>query len=135
MNYMGTPNFEHIHPKIIEITFSFPEFAPACKKLVHSINSFLRYSQFQSPVRRLTKPMSDHGHTKIFWSTFIVCEFVSTCKKWGYFIDLFWRYGWLKNHAIWLGENILARISATKIFPNMGFVPKYAIFFYIDQIQ
>ena len=34
------------HPKIIEIIFSFPEFPPACKKSVHSINSFFRYSQF-----------------------------------------------------------------------------------------
>ena len=36
---------DHTHPKIIEINFSFPEFPPACKKSVHSINSFLRYSQ------------------------------------------------------------------------------------------
>ena len=43
---MVTPNFDNIHPKIIEITFSFLEFAPACKKSVHSIDSFLRYSQF-----------------------------------------------------------------------------------------
>ena len=34
------PIFDHTHPKIIQITFSFPEFAPACKKSVHSINSF-----------------------------------------------------------------------------------------------
>ena len=33
-------------PKIIGITFSFLEFAPACKKSVHSIDSLLRYSQF-----------------------------------------------------------------------------------------
>ena len=44
MKKMATPNFDHIHPKIIEITFSFPEFAPARKKLVHSINSFMRYT-------------------------------------------------------------------------------------------
>ena len=41
------PNFDHIHPKIIAITFSFPEFAPARKKSVHSVTSFLRYSQFR----------------------------------------------------------------------------------------
>ena len=41
---MITPNVDHIHPKTIEITFSFPEFAPACKKSVQSINLFLRYS-------------------------------------------------------------------------------------------
>ena len=33
-------------PKIIKITFNFLEFGPACKKSVHSIYSFLRYSQF-----------------------------------------------------------------------------------------
>ena len=43
---MAMPNFDNIHQKIIEITFSFLEFTPARKKLVNSINSFLRYSQF-----------------------------------------------------------------------------------------
>ena len=43
---MATLNFDYIHPKIIEITFSFPEFAEARKKSVHFINSFLKYSQF-----------------------------------------------------------------------------------------
>ena len=38
--------FYSVHPKIIEITFSFPDFKPVSKKSVHSINSFLRYSQF-----------------------------------------------------------------------------------------
>ena len=45
MNYMTTPIFDHAHPKIIDITFSFLEFAQACQKSVHSIISFLRYSQ------------------------------------------------------------------------------------------
>ena len=30
---MAKPNFDHIHPKVIEITFSFPVFAPARKKI------------------------------------------------------------------------------------------------------
>ena len=34
---MATPNSDHVHPKFIEITFSFHEFAPACKISVHSI--------------------------------------------------------------------------------------------------
>ena len=62
----------------------------------------------------------------IFWPTFNLCEFASTCKKSGYFIDLFWRYGWLKNPAIWLAENILAHISGTRIFQNMGFVQEHS---------
>ena len=33
MNKMAAPNFDPIHPKIIEITFSFSEFTPARKKI------------------------------------------------------------------------------------------------------
>ena len=40
-----TPIFNKIHPKIVETTFCFLEFATPCKKSVHSINSFLRYIQ------------------------------------------------------------------------------------------
>ena len=60
---MTKPIFDWTQPKIIEITFSFPEPAPACKKSVHSINSFLRQSQFQSPATRLATPIS---HSEIF---------------------------------------------------------------------
>ena len=81
---MTTPIFDQAHPKIIEITFCFPVFAPPCKKSFHFINSFLRYSQ-------LATLISDHAHPNIFRSTFNLCKFVSTCKKSGYFIELFWR--------------------------------------------
>ena len=59
-------HIHHIHPNINEITFNFPEFVPACQKSVHSINSFLRYSRFQSPATRLTIPISDHAQSKNF---------------------------------------------------------------------
>ena len=59
-------HFDQAHPKSIEITFCFPEFVPPSKKSVHFINSFLRYSQFQSPVTRLATPISGHAHPKIF---------------------------------------------------------------------
>ena len=42
----SAPIFDHAYPIITEITFSFTAFASACKKSFHSINSFLRYSQF-----------------------------------------------------------------------------------------
>ena len=111
---MAMPISHHAHPKIIEITFSFPEFAPACKISVHSTYSFLRYSQFRSQVTRLAKPIFDHIYPKKFWSTFNLCEFVPTCKKAGYSLDLLWRNGRLKNPAIWLAKNILAHISGAK---------------------
>ena len=68
----------------------------------------------------------DHTHPKHFWSTFNLCEFVPTCKKSGYSIHFFWRYDWLKNPPIWLAENILIRISRTKIFQKMRFVQKHS---------
>ena len=44
---------DNTNPAIIKATFSFPIFVSACKKPViiqlNSVNSFLRYSQFQSP--------------------------------------------------------------------------------------
>ena len=73
------PIFDQAHPKIIEITFCFPDFAPPCKKSVHVINSLLRYSQFYSPVTRLVTPISGQAHPKSFRSTFNLCKFVSTC--------------------------------------------------------
>ena len=89
MNLMATSNFDHIQPKITGITFSFLEFVPACRKSVHFIYSFLRYSHFQSSLTRLPTLISDQAHPQIFWSTFHLCKFVSKCKKSGYFIDLF----------------------------------------------
>ena len=109
MNQMAIPNSDHPHPKLIEII----EFAPACKISVHLIYSFLKYSQFQSPMTRLAKPIFDHAHPQIFWSTFNLCELVSTYKN--QVISLFWRYGWLKNPEIWLAENILVISLEKKI--------------------
>ena len=82
-----TPIFDQAYPKIIEITFSLLEFAPAFQKSNHAVNSFLRYRQCQSTINRLATTISDHIHP-----TFNLCQFASTCKKSGYFIDLFQRY-------------------------------------------
>ena len=38
-----SPIFEHSHPIIIKLTFSFPKFVSACKKPAHFFTSFLRY--------------------------------------------------------------------------------------------
>ena len=93
------PISDHAHPKITEITFSFPEYALACKNSIHSIYSFLGYSL-------MLESCDQTGHThfwlyppKRFSSTFNLYEFISTSKTSGYFIHLFWRNGWLKNHT------------------------------------
>ena len=44
---MAMPIFDQAYPKITEITFSVPEFAPAHKKSVHSICSFLSTVNFR----------------------------------------------------------------------------------------
>ena len=41
-----TPISDHNHPEISETIFRFPQFEPPCKKTVHFIISFLRFSQF-----------------------------------------------------------------------------------------
>ena len=75
------PISDHAHPKIIEITFSFPEFAPACKISVHSINSFLRYSQSQSPVTRLVMPILTMSIQKFFDQLLIYVKLYQHAKN------------------------------------------------------
>ena len=55
------PISDQAHQKIIEITFYFLEFAPPSKKSVHSINSFLRYSQF-SQIWDLSRNIANNIH-------------------------------------------------------------------------
>ena len=64
----GHTHFWLYPPKIIKITFSFPEFAQACKKSVQ-------------PKTQLETAIFDHTHQENFWSIFNLCEFASTCKK------------------------------------------------------
>ena len=40
--------FDHGHPTIIIVTFSFPKFVSACSKSVYSIDSFFRSNQSHS---------------------------------------------------------------------------------------
>ena len=86
------PIFDHAHPTTI--TLSFLEFVSANKKSVYSINSFLSYSQFKSPMTRMATHIFPHNHPNIFQSTFNFHESVSICKKAGYFIILFYEYIW-----------------------------------------
>ena len=60
---------------------NFTEFALSCKKSVHSIYSFLKYSQLLDPMTRLATTIFDDAHRKNFWSTFSLSEFASTCKN------------------------------------------------------
>ena len=83
---------------------------------MQKISSFY---QFILEIQSVLESRDQTGYTHL-------CEFISTSKKSGYFIDLFWRSSWLENPAIWLAENILAHISGTKIFQNMGFVQEHS---------
>ena len=47
-HFLSTPS-----PKVIKVTFGFPEFLSKHQKPIYSINSFLSYSQFQCPQTRV----------------------------------------------------------------------------------
>ena len=51
---MSAPIFDHTCLKVNEITFSFPELAPACKKLLYFINSFI-FTIEQIQLKLMTK--------------------------------------------------------------------------------
>ena len=51
------------------IVISCPEFLSPFQKSVDSIDSFMRYSQFKSPVTEVVLPVFDHIHRNIFIST------------------------------------------------------------------
>ena len=116
---MAIPIIDHNHPKIIELTFNFPEFAPPCKKnqFIASVHSWDTVN-FRFPWPDWSNSFLTLPNQKRFWSTYNLCEFASICNKSGCFIDLFWRYDWLKNPAIWLDDNILVHISG-KNFPQI----------------
>ena len=124
MNEKVESVFDHTHSKTIETTFSFPEFAPALKKICLLYLCIFQKQSVLEACDQVGHTHFDHAHPKNLRLTFNLCEFLSSYKKPGYFIDLIWRYGSLKNPAIWLSDNILAHISGTNIFPNMGFVQK-----------
>ena len=49
---------------------------------------------------------------------------------WGYFINLLRKNRSLRNPPIWLAESILAYISETRFFPNVGFAQENIFFHY-----
>ena len=61
----ATPTFDYAHP----IISSFPEFVLPLKKSVYSIDSFMTYNQFKSPMARVTTPIFKHTLPNIFLST------------------------------------------------------------------
>ena len=72
---MATP-INHIHPKIIEITFRFPEYVPVCKKICSFYQSIL---EIQSNLESRDHTILTATTQNIF--TFSLCDFVSICKK------------------------------------------------------
>ena len=107
------PIFDHAHSKIIESTFNFPDFAPACKQSVHSIYSFLRYSQFPWP--DWTR-IFDQAHPEMFWSTFN-----QSTIHW-----IVLEIGFIKISCNLIGQEHFGQYPRNKISPNMGFVQEHS---------
>ena len=129
MIYQASSIFDHAHPIIIKITFpswitaDFRVLSPNTRVATpRQANSFLTYMQtLESQDPFLTTP------TPIFSNQLLISmklyqyakkqAFSSFCSK--DIVDL-------KNPAIWLTDSILAHISGTRFFPNIGFQPEYS---------
>ena len=94
------PISDHALPKIIEITFSFLQFAPEYKISVHSIYHSWDTVSFRVLWQDWPHPFMTMSTQKVFDQLLIYMNLYQLDKS-GYFIHLFWRYGWLKNLAIW----------------------------------
>ena len=69
------------HLKIIKATYSFPEFVPACKKLVYSVCSFFEIKSSLDSREQIVPPIFDLADPKNFKSNFNLQDFVLACKK------------------------------------------------------
>ena len=75
------PNFDHHQSKIITVNFGFSEFLSTHQKLVYSMNSFLRYSQFQKSETRVATPIFDDAHPIFFDQFLIPCVCIKMQKR------------------------------------------------------
>ena len=136
MNRLTTSIFDHTHPIHFWSAFNCYESAWTCQKsdwLILQIESILE-----------SHHMTGHIH---FWPhqplnfqrPFNLHEFVPACKKpvnsWDTvnlwvqrpdLLNMLWRNSSFRNYAIWLAESILAYISGTRFFPNIGLVQEYS---------
>ena len=120
---MFIPNFDHAHPKMIEIIFTFPEFHQYAKtRFIPSIHSWdtvnFRVPWPDWPHTFLTTPTSKVFDQLLIYVNWI-CINMQNIKLFHWFVLETWL---IKKPAIWLAQNILADISGIKIFPNMRFV-------------
>ena len=109
----------------------------------HAKNQFIPFAH-SSQSNLESHHMTGHIH---FWPNqplnfqhcFNLHKFVPACKKsvnsWDTvnfrvqrpdLLNLLWRNSSFRNYAIWLAESILAYISGTRFFPNIGFVQEHS---------
>ena len=74
------PTFDHAHPKIIKVCFSFPEFVSAIKKSTRIYQFILEIQQINQVSRlhqpdKKAMPISDHTNPILFPSIFNSHEF------------------------------------------------------------
>ena len=91
----GHTNFWTWPLKKILISFQFLWICINMQKISHSICSFFRHSQLQSPVTRLATPIFDHANLKNFQAPFNWHEFLPACKKSVNSICSFFKYSQL----------------------------------------
>ena len=127
MTLKAVPPFDHVHPKIIELTFSFTDFVSASKKYRSLCQFILQpilefYCQSGKTHIGPFTPKNSSINSQFLWKKYFTIFNIFTCKKLAYFIVFFQRYSCFENHATWLAKSILAHISETKFLPNTELV-------------
>ena len=90
-----------------------------CVNLCQLASSSLEKQSFSESRDQIGKTHFDNAQPrKIFNQLLIFANLYQHVKNY----NLCWRNGWFKSPGIWLAETVLAYISGTRFFPNIGFV-------------
>ena len=126
---IATPIFDHAHPKIIERTFSFSEFSPACKKISSS-------HQFILEIQSILESCDQTGHTyfhqlMIMW----ICINMQKIRLFHWFVLEIWLIKKSCNLTSW---EYFGPYLRNKNFPKYGICAgsqQMILIFIIEQIQ
>ena len=81
MTLKTTPIFDGEYQKIKKVTFSFPNFVSACKKISYSNDSFFDIHPISESCDQSATSIFGKRLTQYFFINFNFHEFVLTCKK------------------------------------------------------
>ena len=139
MTRLATPIFENAHPINCWSAFNCYDSASTCKnQFIPFVHSSDRVN-FRVPSHDCPNPFWTTPTPKIFNVLLTCMDLYQHAKKsvnsWDTvnfrvqrpdLLNLLWRNSPFRNYAIWLADSILAYISGTRFFPNIGFVLEHS---------